>query len=142
MILSMAAVGMGMAALFYTAAKAGSRGAWVALLMFAGLYGYGLIAGTDVVFDNSPADNYETAVVGGHVSHGRSTTYYLRLAPWGPVAYEDDVSVSYTVYHHAHLGESVCATLHKGSLRAPWFRVTNCEDQAVPQDTTSTDLPQ
>jgi hypothetical protein len=142
MIFSMVVVAIALAALFYNAASSSARSAWVALLMFAGLYGYGLIAATDIVFDNSPAAAYAATIVSGHVSHGKSTTYYLRLAPWGPIDHEKDVSVSYTVYHHAHLGDSVCTTLHNGSLHAPWFRVTTCEDQSAPQNTAPSDLPQ
>jgi hypothetical protein len=129
-------------AIYFGAANSGARNVWAALVMFAGFYGYGVIAAADVVFDNSAAEPYSAVVVGGHVSRGRSTTYYLRLAPWGPIDHEKDVSVNYTVYHHAHLGDAVCATLHNGSLRAPWFRVASCEDQSVPQNTAPSDLPQ
>ncbi len=142
MIFSMALVGLALVAVFFNAAKAGARGAWIALLLFSGLYGYGVVAVTDVMFDQSPAAAYATTVVGGHVSHGRSDTYYLRLAPWGPIAYEDDVSVSHSLYDSSHLGDTMCATLHSGSLHAPWFRVTACADQPASLETAPSDLPQ
>ena len=142
MLLSMVVVGVALVAIFFNAAKAGARGAWVALLMFAGVYGYGSVAVTDVVFDDSPAAAYSTTVVSGHVSHGKSDTYYLRLAAWGPIDHEDDVSVSHAVYRSAHLGDTVCTTLHNGSLHAAWFRVTACGDQSAPQDSAPSDLPQ
>lgn len=142
MIVSMVVVGIALVAIFFNAAKAGARGAWVALLMFAGIYGYGSVAVTDIVFDDSPAAAYTTTVVGGHVSHGKSTTYYLRLAPWGPIVQEDDVSVSHTVYRNAHIGDTVCTTLHGGRLNAPWFQVTACGDESAPQNTVPSDLPQ
>jgi hypothetical protein len=142
LIISMVVVCLALVAVFFNAAKAGARGAWVALLMFAGIYGYGSVAVTDVVFDDSNAAAYSTAVVGGHVSHGKSDTYYLRLAPWGPIDHESDVSVSHTVYRNAHLGDTVCTTLHSGSLHAPWFRVTACADGPASENAAPSDLPQ
>jgi hypothetical protein len=141
MILSMVVVSLALVAIFFSAAKAGARGALVALLLFAGVYGFGSIAVADTEFDDSPPAAYTTTVVGGHVSHGKSTSYYLRLAPWGPVAYPDDVSVSRALYDSTHLGDTVCTTLHSGSLHAPWFRLTACDDDPTSQNTAPSDLP-
>ena len=121
---------IGLLALYATGAKSSARGAIVALLLFAGIYGYGLAAAADIAFDNSPAVPYTTTVVGGHVSHGKSTSYYLRLAPWGPVDRQSDVSVSHSTYQNSHIGDNVCLVLHSGSLHAQWFRVVPCSDSS------------
>lgn len=112
--------------LFGPARKSGNRGALLALVAFAGLYGWGAIAAVDVLFDDSQGVVYAAQVVGEHVSRGRSTTYYLRLEPWGPVQAVEDVSVLSSVYDATSLGNTVCPELHPGWLHAPWFRVRAC----------------
>ena len=67
---------------FYSSVQGGSsRGALFGLLLLAGLYGYGLITVTDTIFDRTAGVSYSAPVVGKHIVSGRSTTYYLRLAP-------------------------------------------------------------
>jgi hypothetical protein len=141
LLVTMLVVGLAMIALYFSAINGGARGA-LALLFFAGLYAYGLTEVADTAFDNSPAVPYTTTIIGGHVSHGKSTTYYLRLAPWGPIGYPDDVSVSSRIYRNAHTGDTVCLALHDGSLKAPWFRVNPCDDGSQPVSYGPPDLPQ
>ena len=69
-------------------------GTLIALLLFAGLYSYGSVAVADTTFDNSKATVYTVEVTGKHVSHGKSTSYYLHLAPWGPVQQAQHIRVS------------------------------------------------
>ena len=111
--------------------SASSRGALFGLLILAGLYGYGLVTVTDTIFDGSAGVNYSAPVVGKHTVSGRSTTYYLRLAPWGPLETEKDVSVSSTLYRELAPGEQLCMVLHPGTLHAAWFRVYRCSDGAA-----------
>jgi len=127
--------------LYFNSAKSGARGATIGLLAFGGIYSFGLAVVADTVFDNSPPVSYTSSVVGGHVSHGRSTSYYLRLAPWGPVDHEKDVSVSSRIYRNAHVGDTACLTLQSGSLHAPWFHVVPCGDESAPASSFPSDLP-
>ncbi len=113
-------------ALFSPARKSGNRGALLALVAFAALYGLGAVADSDVFFDQSQGALYTAEVTGHHVTHGRSTKYYLRLQPWGPVETMEDVSVAPGVYDATPIGGSVCPELHRGWLDAPWFRVRAC----------------
>ena len=124
--MAMAAVAIVLA--YYQAARAGAnRRAILAVFLVAALYGYSAIAVADVFFDSAPGQAFTSQVVGGHVSRGsRSTTYYLRLAPWGPVETADDVSVPSSLYRATHLGDTICLDLHPGRLRAPWFHVAAC----------------
>jgi hypothetical protein len=138
----MAVIGLAIVALFWSASGSGVRNAWVALLGFAGLYAYGVVIGIDVFFDNSPVAHYSATVLGGHVSHGKSDTDYLRVSPWGPIENERDVSVTNGVYRRSHLGDSVCPILHKGSLHVPWYEVKTCGDEPTPHDALPSDLPQ
>ncbi len=103
-----------------------------AIAVLAALYAYGALTMLDVCLDASAADHYSTTVTGNHIGHGRSTSYYLRLAPWGPVPIAQDVSVSASLYHAAAPGDTVCLDLHRGQLRAPWFRVVSCSAPQQP----------
>lgn len=112
--------------LFNTARKSGNRGALIALVAFAALYGLGSVAVSDVFFDQSQGEMYTAQVTGHHITHERSTKYYLRLEPWGPVQTVEDVSVPSSEYRTTAIGDTVCPELHPGRLHAPWFRVRPC----------------
>ena len=125
--MAMAAVAIVLA--YYQAARAGAnRRAILAVFLVAALYGYSAIAVADVFFDSAPGQAFTSQVVGGHVSRGsRSTTYYLRLAPWGPVETAGGVERAVEpLPRHPVWGDTICLDLHPGRLRAPWFHVAAC----------------
>ena len=109
---------------------AGPR-AFIAAVIFAGMLAYGGVAVANTFFDHAQSKIYSAAVLGGHIQQGKTTTYYLRLSPWGPVQAEDDVSVAESVYSAAHIGDQVCLSLSPGWLKAAWFRVVPCEEPAA-----------
>lgn len=132
LLLGMATAGMLIVLLNYRPARSGFGGRSVMAIVFlAALYAYGSVTITDACFDRSPAAVYVASVIGEHVIHGRTTSYYLHLAPWGPVKTDLDVAVPYSLYHSAALGHLVCLELHTGSLSAPWFRVASCSQSGV-----------
>ena len=98
----------------------------ITALAIGGFYGYGGFAVADVHFDPSPGAAYRAAVTDKTVSHGRSTTYSLELAAWGPVAAPSSVEVQEDLYNAVQQGDQVCLTLHPGALRTPWFTVAPC----------------
>jgi heme-degrading monooxygenase HmoA len=115
------------AALAGAARNGGSRpGSWIAVVFFAGLYSYPLAVTVDTLGDHGATGNYAVQVLGMHVSRGRSTSYYLRLAPWGSVATSDQVSVSAATYNAVQPGDEVCVQVHPGNLHVPWYRVAAC----------------
>lgn len=120
-------------ALLSPARKSGNRGALLALVAFAALYGLGAVAVSDVFFDRSQGTVYTAQVTGHHITHGRSTKYYLRLEPWGPVHAVEDVSVPSSLYRATSAGDTVCPELHPGRLNAPWFLVRACSNQTPEQ---------
>lgn len=89
-------------------------------------YGYGGGMEADALLDHAPAALYSANVAGKHVSSGRSTTYHLRLAPWGPQDKDDDVIVSPAVYRAVRTGDSVCLALKPGALGVAWYVVDAC----------------
>lgn len=127
LLLGMALLAVITVAAYFRAVRSGfGNRAVVAVFFLAALYAYGALAMIDVCFDSSTGNAYAAAVIGRHESHGRSTTYYLRIASWGPVPTARDVSVPASLYRTIALGDSVCLDLHPGRLKTPWFRVMDC----------------
>jgi hypothetical protein len=104
-------------------------GTLVAFLFISAFYGYGLAVTVDTLPDQSPPTHFAAQVVGKHVSRGRSTTYYLYLAPWGPIQGTDRISVPSAIYDRAIEGRQVCLELHAGALRIPWYKPVDCPYQ-------------
>ena len=105
---------------------AGARGAWIVMVMLSGSYGYGLITSADTLPDHAKPERYSASIVGKHTSSGRSTTYYLDLAPWGPIPDENRLAVSRRLYDAAGVGDLTCLELHQGYFHAPWYRQVEC----------------
>jgi len=108
-------------------ASAISRG--IALFFFAGLYGYAVSVAADTQYDHGQISPYRATVLGKYESHGRSTSYTLKLGPWGPFEGENRLGVSARAYGHTDIGDTVCLDLHPGSLHAAWFEQVNCASQ-------------
>jgi hypothetical protein len=102
-------------------------GAWIVVLMIGALYGYGATVAADTLLDHGKPSLYRAAIEGKHQTQGRSTTYYLDLAPWGPVPGSNRLSVRRSLYDEAQPGDQVCLELHPGYLRTAWYRLIDCE---------------
>ena len=107
-------------------------GTIIVVLFFAGMYSYGLGVVADTITDHATATTYSAQVLNKHVSRGRSTTYYLNLAPWGPIENPSQVSVPMRIYDATEPGDEVCLRLHQGSLHIPWYQVVDCSTQYGP----------
>ncbi|MFP5229336.1 MAG: hypothetical protein ACLGXA_17125 [Acidobacteriota bacterium] len=116
-------------AMFFPAVRKNPRfgGTLVGLCAMSAFYGWGLAAAADTVADRSAPQTYSAEVVGGHVSHGRSTSYYLELGPWGPAAVATSMSVGRSTYYATQRGEVLCLSLHAGALHVPWYERVSCE---------------
>jgi len=101
------------------------------MLMYGCLYGYGLVTVADTLLDHAPTTTFATSVVGEHEVHGKSTTYYLDLAAWGPFERTNKLSVRHSEYLRAQIGEAVCLALHPGYLHAAWYTRVECGDHFV-----------
>jgi len=115
-------------AMFFAAARKNPRlaGTLLGLCILSAFYGWGLAATADIVADRSVAQTYSARVVGGHVSHGRSTSYYLELGPWGPNAVATQMTVNRGTYYATQRGDVICLGLHAGALHAPWYERVAC----------------
>jgi hypothetical protein len=112
----------------YSAARKNPQfwGAMISILFIAGAYGYGLAAATDTIPDHAKPASYSATIENKHESHGRSTSYYLDLGPWGPMQVTNSLSVSESAYERASIGDQVCLDLRPGVLRVQWYQVVAC----------------
>ena len=94
------------------------------VLMLA--YGYGVVALANVRLDHGEPEVFEAPVLGAHISSGKSTSYYLKLGPWGPRKTEEDVDVGKAYYARGSRRDTVCVYLYRGALRVRWFEVGDC----------------
>jgi hypothetical protein len=99
------------------------------MLIYGCMYGYGVVAVADTLLDHAPATAYATSVIGEHEVHGKSTSYYLDLAAWGPFDGTNKLSVSHKEYMKAQVGDAVCLSLHPGYLHAPWYTRVDCGER-------------
>ncbi len=101
-------------------------GSALALLMISSLYGFGVITQLDFLPGQAPPQSFTAQVTGQHSSHGRSTTYYLDLDPWGPIESRNSISVPWSVYNSTQPGDWICIELHPGALHVPWYQRVPC----------------
>lgn len=92
-----------------------------AVLIFLIAFSYGSCLATNCLYDNSVPKIYRTTVLDKHSSHGKRTTYYLKLDRWGPRNEPEDVSVSASQYNETSRNQVVHVKVKKGALNIPWF---------------------
>ena len=103
------------------------RGATLLLLLLCCSYGYGAGMQVDALLDGSAPQTYRVHVTAKHVSHGKSTSYHLSLAPWGPKVNGQDLMVPYSQYAVLKPGDTVCMLLRSGALDVPWSQLGRCD---------------
>lgn len=122
-----AAAGAGLGALRMSRpGLAGPMQLLILLALCGAALGYGGTALVDVRFDTSAPQTIRTTVSSMYVSHGKSTSYQLRLPPWGPRTAPSTVSVSSSLYGRLSPGDPVCIDLHPGAVGVPWFELHAC----------------
>jgi hypothetical protein len=103
------------------------KGTAVVILLLSGFYGYGASAEANAILDRSAVSSFQSQIIGRRISGGRSTTYYLKLNPWGPKRESDEVSISRSFYDSVHSGDTVCIALREGALHIRWYTVRPCQ---------------
>jgi hypothetical protein len=99
------------------------------LLFVAASYSFGLAVVADTLLDRSEPSTYTVPVTGKHTTSGKSTSYYLELAPWGPLQKPNQISVSSSFYDDTAPGDQICLALHPGRLNASWYQLSGCPAQ-------------
>lgn len=93
------------------------------LVIFA-LYGAGALTIVNCHEDKHPAQVFTTEVISKRVTHGKSTSYHVKLAPWGPRTDDQETNVSRDLYNALEPGQPVQVCLEPGALGMPWFYIT------------------
>lgn len=93
------------------------------MLMFGGIYAYGLLITTNVVFDESEPRVYKAKILDKRISSGKTTTYYLELDKWGPQEEVDDVSVAKDIYNAKEIGDTAIVYFNHGLYEIPYYIV-------------------
>jgi len=96
----------------------------ISLFFVGSMYCFGAVAHFDVLADRSAPVIYQTQVLGKHADNGRTTTYYLRVAPWGPLQDAQEIAVPLALYRIIKPGQPVDIHLFSGSLHLPWYSVS------------------
>lgn len=102
------------------------RGVAILLLLLCCGYGYGAGMQLNALLDASTPQVFRVVVTNKYVSHGRSTSYHLTLAPWGPNPSGQNLSVPRSLYAEINRGDSVCMLLRPGGLSVAWSTLGNC----------------
>ncbi len=99
-----------------------NKGAAIALaVLVAGCYSFGLIVFTNCYYDSYKSTVFDVEVTGKHINRGKSTTYYLQLAPWGRFTEDKDISVNKNLYNDVQEGQLVRIHLREGKWHIPWY---------------------
>lgn len=95
----------------------------IAIFLFA--HSYGLIVCLNCEYDHSRPQVYVSRILDKHMSSGKSTSYYLKLSPWGPQKETDEIDVTKRFYDKNEINQTVNIHFKKGRLNIPWYIVTN-----------------
>lgn len=88
------------------------------------IYSFAGVYGINCVYDNSKPEIYEVKVIDKKISRGRrSTTYNLKIQPWGHHYDSENIAVSKEQYEETYIGETVKIDLKKGVFNIPWYYV-------------------
>jgi hypothetical protein len=103
---------------------------WPAFLLTMGIIGvpwsWGVATELNVQLDHGPQQGFETRVIDKHISNGKHRTWYLTVAPWGPVKESGDESVDSELYDETNVGDAVCVSLNQGALGWRWYWLDRC----------------
>jgi len=102
----------------------------ISTVFIGAMFSFGELAQFDVLADRSAPATYQTEVLGKRADNGRTTTYYLRTAPWGPRQNADEIEVPHALYNAISPGQPVSIHLYSGALHLPWFSVSRIAQPA------------
>lgn len=89
-------------------------------------YGIAALMLTDVHFDRSAGQDFQSRILNARVSRGKATSYFVKLAPWGPVQSADEFLVAQTMFNRLMPGTTVCPRMHDGAFGIRWFTIEYC----------------
>jgi hypothetical protein len=107
----------------FNAKKAKDYVALCCLAIFMFGYSCGAIIILNCMYDKSVPETFNATILDKRTSSGKTTSYYLRLTPWGTQKESDEVSVSKAFYNSVDDNDKVNIYFRKGQFGIPWFVV-------------------
>jgi len=99
---------------------------WIYLSLISNvfIYSYAGTYGANCVYDYSEPTVYNAKVVNKSISKGRrSTTYYIKVTPWGNHYEIEEISVPKSQYNEIDIGQTIKIDLKKGLFNIPWYYI-------------------
>lgn len=103
--------------------KASDNSTGFIFLIFILSYSYGAIITLNCLYDQSIPEQYSSTILNKRETTGKSTTYYLELAPWANQKENIEISVSKDLYIKFDQNEKVNILLMQGRFDIPWFEI-------------------
>ncbi len=97
---------------------------YLAMLLLAGAYSAEALVFVNCTYDRGVAEVWRVGIDRKHAQHGKSTSYWLELSPWGRYDLGKSVSVEYPFYRSVAEGDTVKVLIHPGKCGIPWYEVT------------------
>ncbi len=127
---AIAALMTGMA-YFLEARSPAGRGGVFAIALLALIYGVSAVNLLDRVADTSKPTIMKSVVLEKWVHRGKSTSWNVRVAPWGPVEHEAAIGVASRLYDQVAVGDAVCMHLQAGTFGMRWYTLQLCPSPLV-----------
>ena len=90
----------------------------------AGLTSYSVLREANMAFDSSSGERHVVDVLKKEVSHGgRSTSYYLHLAPWHESQGDTQLEVGTSLFNAVRTGYPLLVEEHPGALGVSWVHL-------------------
>jgi hypothetical protein len=96
---------------------------YLAMLLMAGVYSYNGLIFVNCAYDRGTLEQWRVGIDRKYAKHGKSTTYWLELSPWGHYTLGKSVSVEHVFYRSVAEGDSVEVLIHPGKCGIPWYEV-------------------
>lgn len=94
------------------------------LSIFIFCYSFGSVINLNCIYDKSEPEIFKTTILNKRISSNESTSYFLKLTPWGEQKEIDEVSVSKDLYNRLKKNDQVKIYFMNGQFGIPWFQVS------------------
>jgi hypothetical protein len=100
----------------------------IMMALLGAAVGYGAVVALDVDYDASPPAVLSVPVQDKYVTTSRSsTTYHLRVPPFGARRKASSITVSRATYAALSPGSQVCVLEHRGTIGLTWVTARLCD---------------
>jgi hypothetical protein len=97
---------------------------YTSLIFNVSLYSYAGTYAANCTYDSSEPEVFTTQVLGKTALKGkRTTSYYVKVAPWGHHYDVESISVPRAQYNELAVGDSIEIDVKKGLFNIPWYYI-------------------